>query len=242
MEPNTIPVLADVTVINQAVVTTFAAFRAEEKLSFVRAYDPKVTEIVGYRHAVIRYRNTDGKTTKSAQMVTVPQMKLPDDYLVVLSEKEVQVFLGTLEDAEDKIIRSMLDNGVSNIHWDALGKDKAIDFLTAERVSQRLTKEQIEAWFTVAGKSWCETRAAQICEAKGITDAEQIAKQKAGSFNAYKDRMVKLAAPVPNLGESEATALKNMLKSAGLADDMSKVLLNKLTQILEPKVLDCGDL
>lgn len=210
-----------------------------ESFSFVRPYDPKVTELPEHRHAVIRYRNTENSklsVVKAAQMVTVPKIKLGEDYLLVLNEKEQKVFLSLLEDGEDGIIRSLIDSGRSNIKWSEVGKENALNFLTAERMSKRLTQEAIEAWFNISGKAWCEQRAAQICEAKGITDADVVARQKAGTFNAYAARIKKLAAPVPNLGQEEATALKNMLLTAKLADDMAKVLLEKLEAILAPKI------
>lgn len=245
-----VPVLQNVVTLPEV---SFSQFRAPEKqedgsmsegFSFVRAYDPKVTAQQGYRNAVLRYRNTDGKTTKAAQMVTVPQLVLPDDYLMVLSEKAIRVFTQVLEDAEDAIIRSQVEEPTkaSNIKWVELGVDKALDFLTAERVSQRLTREQIEAWFLIAGKSWCEARAEEICTGKNITDAVEVAKQKAGTLNAYKELMMKLAAPVPNIGQGQATALKNMLVSSKLDDDMAKVLLAKIKQILEPKITENVDL
>lgn len=229
-----------------AVALTFTLFRVKgidegctESLSFVRPYDPKVTDVAGYRHAVLRYRNTDNSklvAIKAAQMVTVPQIKLNEDQLLCLNDKEQKIFLSLLEDGEDGIIRSLVDSGRSNIHWNEIGKDNALNFLTAERMSKRLTQETIVAWFAISGRNWTEQRAKQICEAKGITEEKQIAAQVAGSFNAYSARMAKLAAPVPNLGQEEATALKNMLLSAQLADDMAKVLLEKLQAILAPKI------
>lgn len=232
-----IPVLGDAP-------ATFAAYKVEEQISFVRAYDPKVQAIPGMRHAVIRYRNTDGTVKKQAQMVTCPVIVLGDAIKAALSEKEQSVFLQVLEDAEDKIIRGFIDEPTkaSTVSWSVLGQSKAIDFLTAERVSQRLTKEQIENWATVAIKQWCDTRALAICESKQVTDAATIEKQKAGTFNAYRSNLMKLAAPVPNLAQHEAEAMQNMLKAAKLDDDMAKVLLAKLHQILNPAVTENNDL
>lgn len=245
-----IPQLSQATVTQAAaqVVLTMVMFRndgenKDNPFSFVRGYDAKVQGLENYRHAVIRYRNVDkpGTVQRVAQMVTVPQMKLSDDLAIVLNKKEAEVFLGLMEDAEDQIIRSQLDSGKSVIYWSDLGWIKALDFLTAERVSQRLTKEQVMAWANVAMKEYCETRAKQICEAKGLT-GEDVSKQIAGTLTAYVDRMAKLAAPVPNLGQSEATALNNALLVSKLDDDMAKVLRAKLDQILHPKIAETGDL
>src|SRR5260221_3320398 len=234
-----VPVLADATVLT----TSFAAFRLDERFSFIRAYDPKVQSIPEYRHAVLRFRNTEHKVIKTAQMATVSQIKLPEDFVLVMDAKAQQVFLGVLEDAEDEIIRNMYEtHKASKVSWDELGMQKALDYLTAERVSKRLTKEQIENWFNIAGKQFCDVRAAQICEAKGIKDSETVAKQQAGTLNAYRKAMCSLAAPVPNLGENEANALQNMLVVSKLDDDMAKVLKAKLHAILHPEVTENGDL
>lgn len=238
-----IPVLGDTPSANGnlATVATFAAFKVAEQLSFIRQYDPRVTTIAGYRHAVIRFRNTDAKATpKTAQMVTVPQLVLPEEFSL-LPEKAIKVLMGAFEDAQDSIIRSRIDIGAHHVPWDCLELDKVLDFLTAVRMSQRLTKEGVENWFKIAAKDVCTIRANQIAESKGF-DATQSAMQVAGTINAYCALATKLSAPVPNLGENEAKALKNLLVVGALSDDMAKVLLAKLEQILNPKITENTDL
>jgi hypothetical protein len=236
-----IPVLGAPVAVSSAMQSPgFAAFKAEERISFIRQYSPQVTEIEGMRHAVIRYRNTDGKSTKTAQMVTVPQIAFPEEYQL-LPEKALQVLRGVFEDEQDNIIRAKIDAQATYIHWDSLTLDEVLTSLTAIRMSQRLTKEQIEQWAKIALLEACEKRARQICEAKSITGPE-VNKQIAGTLNAYVSCMMKLAAPVPNLGEQEARAALNMLKLAQLGDDMAKVLMTKLDAILNPKVVENMDL
>jgi hypothetical protein len=224
------------------VLPTFGAFKVEERISFVRGYDPKVQDIPGFRHAVIRYRNTDSKVVqRTAQMVTVPSITISEDHALFGNPKMQQVVTAVLEDEQDNMIRSQLDQGISMIHWETLTVDKVLDSLTAVRMSQRLTKEQIENWFAVAGKDVCTTRATQISQAKGLNESD-TAKQIAGTMTAYKNLAMKLAAPVPNIGENEAKAMKNILILGNLADDMAKVLLAKLEQILNPKIVENTDL
>lgn len=221
-------------------VATFAAFKEAERISFVRPYDPKVVGIEGYRHAVVRWRQTDKNTAaKPAQMVTIPQIKLTDEYL--MPEVAASLFVGLLEDEQDSIIRSLIEQKASSISWDSLTLEKVIESLTAVRTSSRLTKEQITAWANVAMLEACNTRADQISEAKGYND-EQKKKQRAGTLNAYVALAAKLAAPVPNMGQNEATALSNMLEVAKLDDDIAKVLKKKLHAILNPQVVETGDL
>lgn len=251
METNQIPSLTTLQTLPVIPAATFAAFKVaeneqEQSVSFVRPYDPKVQGIEGYRHVVIRYRNTDPKKAeKAAQMVTIPALKLSADY-AVFSDGEpgnslAKMLLNTLEDEQDSMIRSLIDQGQSNIYWTSLTLEKVIEAYNAVRVSQRLTKEQIEAWAVIALKEACEVRADQISESKGYNE-EQKEKQRAGTLNAYKELASKLAAPVPNIGQEQATALKNMLVVAKLDDDMAKVLRNKLEAILNPKVVDGSDL
>lgn len=238
-KPLDIPAFAQVGTPLAATPSSFAAFKEAEAISFVRQYDPRVQAIEGYRHAVIRYRNTDKKLAeKTAQMVTVPQLKLTDDYL--LPELATKVLLGTLEDEQDNMIRSMIETS-STVKWNEIVLDSILASLTALRVSNRLSKEQIEAWAGIAFVDFCNTRADQISLAKQY-NPEQSAKQRAGTLTAYKELAMKLAAPVPNIGQEQATALKNMLTVAKLDDDMAKVLKAKLEAILNPKVVESGDL
>lgn len=234
-----IPVLGSLT--DQTVMPTFNAFKLEEHLSFVRQYDPRIQGINGYRHAVIRYRNTDPKlASKTAQMVTIPQLVLPEEFSL-LPEKAIKVLMGVFEDEQDAIIKSKIEAGSSVITWADVELDRVLDSLTAVRLSQRLTKEGIENWFKVACKEVCTTRATQIAVSKGF-NADDTAKQIAGTITAYCALAMKLSAPVPNLGTNEAIALKNLLVVGNLSDDMAKVLLAKLEQILNPKIVENTDL
>lgn len=227
-----IPVLGDA-----ALMPTFNAFKDTDRLSFVRQYDPRIQGINGYRHAIIRYRNTDPKlAVRTAQMVTVPQLVLPEEYSL-LPEKAVRVLMGVFEDEQDSMIKSKIEIGASVISWSDIELDRILDSLTAVRMSQRLTKEGIENWFKIAAKEVCTTRAMQIAESKGFSP-EDTAKQIAGTIIAYCNLAMKLSAPVPNLGTNEATALKNLLTVGKLSDDMAKVLQAKLEQILNPKVTE----
>lgn len=236
-----IPKLGDVPAQSSAQAPGFAAFKAEEKLSFVRAYDPKVTSLADFRHAVIRYRNTEGKNTvtRPAQMVTIPVISFPSDYN--LPKVAFSVFRGVLEDEQDNMLRSMIDTGVSNISWDSVSLENILASITAIRTSNRLTKEQIEAWAVKALQDVCYARADEISTAKGFDDAGKL-KQRAGTLGAYVALIAKLSAPVPNIGMEGANAIKSIMAKANLADDIAKVLNKKVEAILNPPVLAGGDL
>ena len=222
------------------VAPSFSAFKAEERFSFVRAYDVNATKTEGYRNAVIRYRNTDKKAIQlSPKMATIPQMVLSADYK--LPGVAESVFVGVLEDEQDNIIRSLIDSGASTINWDSVSLDAVLASITAIRVSNRLSKEQIEAWGTKALSIACYARADEIAITKGYDEAGK-AKQRAGTLSAYVGLASKLAAPVPNIGAEGCNALKAMMARANLDDDISRVLAKKIEAILNPKVLEGDDL
>lgn len=213
----------------------FAAYKADQKLSFIRGYDPRTQAVPMFRHAIIRYRVTDGMKAKGtiekpAQMVTIPQIKLNDDYL--LPEKATQVLVGLLEDQQDTMIKQLIESKASVIHWDLLTLDNVLNALTAVRVSQRLTREQVQEWAKIAVKEACTKRAEQIAEAKGTDKAKQVE----ATLGEYVTSFGALAAAVPNIGEATARALNNMLTLAKVDDDMSRVLAKKLDSILNPEL------
>lgn len=217
--------------------TGFSAFKASEAISYVRPYDAKATAIENYRHAVCRYRDTTkGVSVKPAKMVTIPAVVLPDEYSL-LPEKARTVVVGMFEDCQDNIVRNLIDNGSNVIPWDAVSLDNCLEVLTAVRVSQRLTKEQVMAWVSVAMLPYIEQRSAQVSEAKSYTPVQATA-QLAVMVNAYKDKLGRLSAAVPNLSQDDAMKLQNALKVANLGDDMSRTLLAKLHAILNPAAAD----
>lgn len=219
--------------------TTFAAFKADSRISFIRPYDPKACNpVADYRHAVVRFRDT-GKNTASrpAQVVTIPQVTLPEGY--TLPDAAAKVLLGVIEDQQDEMIRSAILSDSKLINWDDISIDKALEALTAIQTSQRLTKEQIESWVMAAMLASLNQRGVQVCESKGYQQgSEAWNKQIAGIVNNYKVKFAALAAPVPNLKQEEAIALKNMLAVSKVSDDISKSLGKKIHAILNPEILE----
>lgn len=213
----------------------FTKFSAEKRLSFVVPYNPKVSEMQGYRHAVVRYRVVGtNKVDKPAKMVTIPQVKLDADNYLLPKQAET-VLLGVLEDQQDGMIREMIDSGKNTILWDEITLDKVLSALTATRISNRLTRETVELWADAAIRPATDARAQAIVNQKataGITVSLEA--QKAASFNAYKDNLAKLAAAVPNVGMETAQQLETFLLGSKLDDDIAKVLRRKLHAILNP--------
>jgi len=213
----------------------FTKFSLEKQLSFVVPYNPKVSEMIGYRHAVVRYRVTGtNKVDKPAKMATIPQIKLDADSYLLPKAAET-VLLGLLEDQQDGMIRDMIEAGSQNIKWEDLTLEKVLSALTATRISNRLTREIVELWADAAIRPSTDKRAAQVAEAKGFAnDPAKVAAQQAATFNAYKENLAKLAAAVPNLGMETANQLDVFMKASALDDDIAKVLKRKLFAILNP--------
>lgn len=233
----------------------FAAFKAESSVSFVRAFDPKVAiPMDGYTHQVIRYRDTKGTASKPAKMVTVPALTLPaykeefkqdaegveTDEVIrsgygFMPEDAWRVLVDVLESAQSDIIRNLIESGKTVIEWSDVDLDKCLAFLTAARVSNRLTKEAVEAWAKIALAKACEDRAKEIAMTKGY-DAEKTKAQIEGTTAAYVANVSKLAAAVPNIGMETAQACSLMLERANVDDDIAKALKKKLYAILNPDV------
>lgn len=217
----------------------FAAFKADSKVSFIRPYDPKQSVAVeGYRHAVVRFRDTTkGVSVKPAQMVTVPSLLFPDDWK--LPAQAGKVLLGVFEDQQDEMIRGEILKESKLINWPDISLEKVLDSLTAIQTSQRLNKDQIEAWVMASMVPFLTQRGIQISEAKGFPEqSEARNKQVAGVINNYKVKFAALAAPLPNLKQDEAIALKNMLAISKLDDDVAKSLGRKIHAILNPEILE----
>ena len=232
--PNVAPAIAVLTS-PAAESLDFTKFNVELQKSFVVPHNAKVSEMVGYRHAVIRYRVV-GKTAvdKPAKMATIPQIKLDADNYLLPKQAET-VLLGVLEDQQDGMIRDMIESGKNTIAWEDVTLEKTLAALTATRISNRLTREIVEFWADAAIRPATDKRAQQVAEAKGFAnDPAKLSAQQAATFNAYKDNLAKLAAAVPNLGMETANQLDVFMKASALDDDIAKVLKRKLHAILNP--------
>lgn len=213
----------------------FTKFNAEKMFSFVVPYNPKISEMADYRHAVVRYRVTGtNKVDKPAKMATVPQVKLDADNYLLPKQAET-VLLGVLEDQQDGMIREMIESGKNTITWEDITLEKTLAALTATRISNRLTREIVELWADVAIRPFTDARAQQIAKDKKFdSDATKVAAQVAATFNSYKDNLAKLAAAVPNVGQDTANQLQVFMTNSKLDDDIAKVLNRKLHAILNP--------
>lgn len=235
----------NVPTLQTAIALTLAMFKEDEQFSFVRPYvAANCTNVEGYRHAVIRYRVTGtDKVEKPAKMATIPSIVLPEDSYK-LPDDAKKVLIGVLEDQQDAIIRTIIDDKKDIVDWSSVNLQATLNALTATRVSNRLTRDGIENWFNASVvKTAAELRGEQVAEQKGFAKgSEQWNKQVAGSVQAYRDNFGKLAAAVPNLGQNTAVALQNILKTSEAADDMALALGKKLHQILNPVVVGDGDL
>lgn len=220
----------------------FSAFNTEKKIAFVRPYDAKAVAIPSFRNAVIRYWTAKGEKAKGvvakpAQMVTVPQVTLPDsDYL--LPEKAQTVLIGVLEDQQDTLIKSLILNGASIIDWEDVSIENCFNALTAVRVSKRLLKDNIINWAKIALAPVFALRAKELT----LNAPQNFSAQVAKTTNSYVDLLGSLSAPVPNLDTKQCEACVSILKRANLDDDMSRALFEKLNALLNPAIVEDSNL
>lgn len=226
--------------------THFSAYNEGQRVSFIKPYDPKAPSLQGFSVAKIQYRVTEkqkekGTVAKPTQMVYYPSLTIPQDWKI--PEDVASLFLDLCQDEVVEIIRAKIEDKAATIHWDILTLDKVISSLKAVQASKKFTSASLEAWATAALVPFCEGRAKALCEANNVTDEAKCKEQFARTLNAYKDRIVKLAAPVPNLGTEDCNALLKMFEVAALADPIADALVAKIKIMLQPKVLkDVTDL
>lgn len=214
---------------------TFAAFKQESAISFIRPWIKDTPELAGYTHHKLEYRTSDKKAVeKPSQMVTVPAIQLPEEYSL-LPVLHKQAVLDYFNRCQKDLIKVQVAEGAKLIHWQAISLDSVIEFLTAERETNYLTKESVLAWVSANMVEQFRARGAQIAEAKGYNDL-QSAQQIAKTVVQYQELFGKLAAKVPPLAQAQATSLQNqlLLLSADKHDRMYKVLSDKLHKILNP--------
>jgi carboxylesterase type B len=215
----------------------FSAFSVDKQISFIRPYDPRVSDIPNYRHAIIRFWTPKGQkaagiAAKPAKMVTIPSVKLPDDdYL--MPEQAYKVLTGVLEDQQDIIIKSKIDAGEALINWADVSIPTLFDALTSVRVSKRLTSEQIKSWATTFMTDAFKSRVAEMVTRNPTINAgSQLAK----TTNTYVELFSKLSAPVPKLDAVQLNALTSMLDRSKLNDDIAAALRNKINVLLNPEI------
>lgn len=214
----------------------FAAFKAQDAISFIRPYDPKAPAIEGYTHHAITYRSTNGKATAPAKMVTLPSVVLPSDW--VMSADAATILIRAIEKWQKDQVKGAIEDKQSIINWSGLTLSNALTSLTSITQGDYLTKESILDWVSSALGDAISLRASQLSDAKGHNDAERLA-QAARTTNWYRDNLSKLASKVPSLPMEICEKLQAFLAPFG--DSMAVRLQRILTKWLNPAVADIGE-
>lgn len=143
----------------------------------------------GQRLVKIIYRSRDGKETKQSKCVSVPQITIPE---AIVNSNLAAIVLEALHSYQDKIIKSLIDAGATQIHDDQISIDSIVAYQSEESSGGRLTKELIENWFD---SSVSEMLIVAIAEKLGvgdsITEAEEV--RILSAVAGYKSKFASLA-------------------------------------------------
>lgn len=175
----------------------FAAFKADARLSFVRAYDPKAAKIDGFTHQVLRYRETKkgkeaataaGETvaSKPAKMVTVPVLQLPEyeeheeqvNENGVLVTKMIQSGFGYMPAEATAVLMGVLEDAQNDLLKSLIdGEGKTViewDDISLDKVFAFLTATRASSRMTKeSNEAWAKVALLDACtaRAKEISDA-----------------------------------------------------------------------
>ncbi len=187
-----------------------------EKLGEFRAYsnDLPITEIVGTRIVKCSYqvnKNT-GKKAGDNSYVRIPTKHLTEQVVIAEIAKLAPYVLGYLQEQENKMIKADHKKGSMRVYTEYLDLDKIIAALEESEQGARITKDQIEAWFTTEME---EMLAMLVSDKMGISASDAIdAEQEAKLLDilyAYKVKFTELTSTKAILKDSDRVALVNVI-------------------------------
>ena len=195
----------------------------------------------GQRLARVLYKpskNKGGKQDYPSVCVSVPRIQEPLDSETL--EKLNPFIIELIQDAQDKIVKSMYENSggtISSVHDDDISIDAVIGYLEAESSGGRLTKEALNKWFT---ENMQDNLYVVLCEKMGYENPgkeEEEAVQK--QINGYKEMISALSGGATVYQEKQVKALIKAISVATNDDDIAKKLTVRLEKMLVPnKVME----
>lgn len=208
--------------LNRAVAVEVAAgIDSQVDTNCFRPYDSALGEqpaLAGYRNVKCLYK-TNAKTGKVA--ADNSQIRVEDgitEAVIVERIKELAPYLvGFLQGEQDKIVKRLHLAGMTLLSPKQYSLDEVVAALEASGTSQRLNKEQIEAWFAA---DMYEILLVAFADKMGIVEApteEQQTKLDA-ILGVYKAKFGSLASGKTHYREEEADMLLKALSVAGAED------------------------
>ena len=185
------------------------------------AYDPKspvTTSELNYRVAKVMYKmnNKTKKIAGSNSCLIIPSM---DETSVMESLGSLMPhFLSFLESEQDKLIKELHLKKVSFVTKESIDLVSIVKNLEAERVSGRMNKELIEAWFTT---NLQESLTILFADKLGM-NVERYQDQTSKLFmtiGVYKNLFAKLASNTVSYQKPEAEKLLQAIEFCEVTND-----------------------
>ena len=206
----------------------------------VTAYDAKKSSaLTGQRLAKIKYKTTAKTPAKFPSVcASVPFIDTKSEqFLECLPALTVHI-RAMLETAQDGIIRSLYessDGTLSQVTDSDISIHACIAYLEAESTGGRLTKEQIDAWFTESVSDYVSALIVEKLGYSGELTSEQettVSRHVTG----YKDMYSALAGGKTFYQEKQCNSLLRVLDLID-SDDMSEKLRARIVGMLnKPKI------
>ena len=211
-------------------------------------FDSKTSKALeGQRLAKIGFKQTDamtkaGKTAPESKCVSIPMLIAddikPDHYILLMPH-----ILNMLEDAQDGIVREMVEAGKNSVADASLTVQACCGFLAQMNASRRLTKEMITGWTESSGLA--DALRVRFAELLGVSD-EPTPEDEARveqQVKGYKEKFGMLAGTKTYF---EQPVAQNLLKALALLDEdtissdyLAPSFVARLTEMVQnPKMVD----
>lgn len=182
----------------------------------------------GQRLAKIGYKKTKDNPNP-AQSIAVSLPILTDQQIIDAAPKLVSLLRASVEDTQDKIIRSMYETReykLERVSDDDVSIDAIIGYVSSEQSGGRLTKEYLEQWFDTNLRDNLYVVVADKLGFAEITEEcdQVVTKHLAG----YRGLISSLAGGKTMLSVAQINGLKRALVVTAVDDETSAKITAKL--------------
>jgi hypothetical protein len=184
----------------------------------------------GQRLAKVTYKTpkTGEKVYKSI-CVSLPFVaEVSNEQLVALQPHIFKL----IEDTQDKIIREAHESGKANVHDTDISVDACVEYLNAESVSGRLTKEGVVRWADDSGLA--DMLRMRFAEILGVSDTPtEIEAQKVEvQVKGYVDKFAALAGAKTYYAPDVASKLLKALEIGSVGDSIANKFQMRLQDMV----------
>lgn len=172
------------------------------------------------------------KEMRAPKMVYLPSLEtqlIARLGIVGLDSDCRQVIYNAIDAQRNAIVKALIESGSNVIPGDSVHVDVCILSMLAEKETERLNGERIEAWFANCGSFQEYIQA--IAEEKSAQSGKALAMCIAERKNVYLATIKKLAAPNPGISENDRDKLVDVLQMHGDASSTCQALIRKAQNI-----------